>query len=101
MRDSDDGTRVPPQPSNAFADDFLEQIGNTLQRVGRIEDVLHAVHDEGLLLILHVEDAFHAQQFLAVELSEQLHRVGHFAAVERFLECQAERADAVQVAVIV
>ena len=26
MRDSDDGTRVPPQPSNAFADDFLKRI---------------------------------------------------------------------------
>src|SRR6266851_5089293 len=73
--------------------------GPGLERGRRMEDMLHAVDHHGLVGVLDVQDAFHAQQVGAAIGHQGVERRRHRRPAHRLVEGHAERADAVVVAV--
>src|SRR5882757_10851413 len=74
-------------------------LGPGVERGRRMEDVLHAVDHDGLVGVLDVQDALHAQEVGTAIGHESVERRGHRRPAHRFVEGHAERTDAVIMAV--
>jgi hypothetical protein len=69
--------------AGAFVGRAVGGFGPVLEHVGRVEDVLHAVHDERLHLFFDCGDALHAQELVAVGGSECLQGEAQGVAIQR------------------